>query len=71
MNNLLFENIYKKEKGYTFKNQLFYNNNKKLIYCFVAVKNRKTECLLQWYSDFAKDEKDKVINDYLIFKGAK
>lgn len=60
MIDLLYENIYKKEKGYTFKNQLFYNNNKKLIYCFVAI---KVDCLLQWYEDFTKNEKDKVIND--------
>ena len=69
MINLLYENVYKKYKGYTFKNQLFYNNNKRLIYCFVAIKNKKADCLLQWYEDFTKDEKDKVINDYLIYKG--
>ena len=71
MIDLLYEKTYKKQKGYIFKDQLFYNDNKKLIYCFVAEKNKKVECLLQWYSDFSKDEKDKVINEYLIFKGAK
>ena len=71
MIDLLYENVYRKYKGYTFKNQLFYNNNKRLIYCFVAIKNKKVDCLLQWYEDFTKDEKDKVINDYLIYKGVK
>ena len=71
MVNLLYEKTYRKEKGYSFKDQIFYNNNKKIIYCFVAIKNKKVDCLLQWYSEFANDEKDKVINDYLIYKGAK
>ena len=68
MVDLLYESIYKKEKGYKFIDQLFYNNNKKLVYCFIAVKNKKTECLLQWYNGFTNSEKDKVIKDYLAFK---
>ena len=43
MIDLLYENTYKKEKGYTFVDQIFYNNNKKIIYCFVAKKNKKIE----------------------------
>ena len=62
----LNEYVYKKQNGYTFKEQLFWNNNNRLVYCFVAVKGRAVECLLQSLCNgFKKDEKDKVINDYL------
>ena len=65
----LNEYIYKKCKGYTFKDELFWNNNNRFCYCFVAVKNGVTECLLQSICNgFTKDEKDKVIIDYLNSK---
>ena len=68
MIDLLYEYIYKKESGYTFKDQLYYNNNKKLVYCFVAKKGRNIECLLQNFKGFTNAEKDNVINDYLECK---
>ena len=65
----LKEYVYKKQNKYTFKEQLFWNNNNRLVYCFVAVKGGKVECLLQsLYNGFKKDEKDKVISDYLSSK---
>lgn len=71
MINLLCESTYREYKGYTFIEQVFLNNNNKIIHCFVVVKNKKIDCLLQQYNDFSKEEKDKVINDYLDFKGVK
>ena len=65
----LNESVYLKKNKYTFKEQLFLNNNNRLVYCFVAVKGGVVECLLQsLYSGFTKSEKDKVINDYLSSK---
>ena len=65
----LNECIYKKQNKYTFKDQLFLNNNNRLVYCFVAVKGRAVKCLLEsLYSGFTKSEKDKAINDYLSNK---
>ena len=65
----LNEYVYLKKNKYTFKEQLFLNNNKRLVYCFVAVKGRVVECLLQsLYNGFTKAEKDKVINEYLNHK---
>ena len=65
----LLENIYKKCKGYTFKDELFWNNNNRFCYCFVAVKRGVTECLLQSINGgFSKDEKENVIKDYLNSK---
>ena len=65
----LNEYVYKKQSGYTFKEQLFLNNNNRLVYCFVAAKGRAVECLLQsLYNGFKKAEKDKVISDYLDSK---
>ena len=65
----LLENIYKKHKGYTFKDELFWNNNNRFVYCFVAVKGRAVECLLQSINGgFTKDEKENVIKDYLNSK---
>ena len=62
----LDESVYLKKNKYTFNEQIFLNNNNKLVYCFVAVKNGAVKCLLQsLYSGFTKDEKDKVINDFL------
>ena len=69
MVHLLLESVYKKQSRYTFKDQLFWNNNNKFCYCFVAVKGSKVECLLQSLDGgFSKDEKDNVIRDYLYFK---
>ena len=69
MVHLLYEYTYKKQNRYTFKDQLFWNNNNKFCYCFVAVKRGKVECLLQSLDGgFSKDEKDNVIKDYLYFK---
>ena len=68
----LGEYIYKECKGYTFKEELFWNNNNRFCYCFVAVKSGVIECLLQSIiSGFTKQEKDKAIKDYLNskFKG--
>ena len=63
------EVTYKMYKGYTFKVQLFLNNNNRLVYCFVAVKNDAVKCLLQSsFHGFTKDEKDKAINDFLKSK---
>ena len=65
----LNECIYLKKNKYTFKDQLFLNNNNILVYCFVAKKGRCVDCLLQsLFSGFTKDEKDKVISDYLSSK---
>ena len=65
----LNEYVYEKQNKYTFKQQLFLNNNNRLVYCFVAVKGGKVECLLQsLYSGFSKSEKDKAIKDYLSGK---
>ena len=69
MVHLLLESVYKKQSRYTFKDQLFLNNNNKFCYCFVAVKRGKVECLLQSIDGgFKKDEKDNVIKDYLNSK---
>ena len=66
------EITYKMYKGYTFKVQLFLNNNNRLVYCFVAVKGRAVDCLLQsLFHGFTKDEKEKAINDYLNNKKIK
>ena len=65
----LYENVFLKKNKYTFKEQLFLNNNNRLVYCFVASKNGVVDCLLQsLYSGFSKEEKDKVIVDYLNSK---
>ena len=65
----LNEYVYLKKNKYTFKEQLFWNNNNRFVYCFVAVKGRTIECLLQsLYNGFKKEEKDKVINDFLSSK---
>ena len=65
----LNEYVYLKKNKYTFKEQLFWNNNNRFVYCFVAVKGRCVDCLLQsLYSGFTKDEKDKAINEYLSHK---
>ena len=61
--------IYKKKNKYTFKEEIFLNNNKRLVYCFVAIKDGVIDCLLQSiYNGFKNDEKDKAINDYLSGK---
>ena len=66
----LNECIYKKQNKYTFKEELFLNNNR-LVYCFVAVKGRAVKCLLEsLFNGFKKEEKDKAINDYLSSKKA-
>ena len=63
------EYVYLKKNKYTFKEQLFLNNNNRLVYCFVVVKNGATECLLQsLFNGFKKEEKDKAIKDYLADK---
>ena len=61
------DSIYSKVGKYTFKEQIFLNNNKILVFCFVvAKKGGVVECLLQSIcSGFSKCEKDKVIKDYL------
>ena len=64
----LKEYVFLKKDKYTFKEQLFLNNNNKLVYCLVAVKGRVVECLLQSLNGFKKEEKDKAINDYLNAK---
>ena len=65
----LNEYVYLKKDKYTFKEQLFLNNNNRLVYCFVAVKDGVTECLLQsLYNGFKKEEKDKAIDNYLNSK---
>ena len=62
----LNECVYLTKDKYTFKEQLFLNNNNILVYCFVAVKNGVVDCLLQsLYNGFKKDEKDKAISKYL------
>ena len=62
----LNEYVYLKKNKYTFKEELFLNNNNKLVYCFVVVKNGVVECLLQsLYNGFTKNEKDKAIEEYL------
>ena len=66
---LLNETVYLKKDKYTFKDQLFWNNNNRFCYCFVAVKGGKVDCLLQSIDGgFKKDKKDKVIKDYLNSK---
>ena len=66
---ILNEYVYLKKYKYTFKEQLFWNDNNRFVYCFVAVKNGKVDCLLQsLYNGFKKDEKDKAIKDYLNHK---
>ena len=63
------DSVYFKKNKYTFKEQIFLNDNKILVYCFVVAKGRTVECLLQsLYSGFAKKEKDAAINDYLSKK---
>ena len=65
----LDEHVYLKKDKYTFKEQLFWNNNNRFVYCFVAVKDGVTECLLQsLYNGFKKEQKDKAINNYLNSK---
>ena len=64
----LKENTYKKYNNYVFKDQIFLNNNNKLVYCFVAIKNNNIECLAQNLNGFQNDYKNKLINDYLNFK---
>ena len=65
----LDECIYKKQIKYTFKVQIFLNNNNRLVYCFVAVKGGVVSCLLQsLFNGFKKEEKEKAINDFLSNK---
>ena len=65
----LDECIYLKKNRYIFKEQLFLNNNNKLVYCFVAAKGGVVECLLQSiHNGFTKNEKDKIIDEYLNSK---
>ena len=65
----LDECIYLKKNKYIFKEQLFLNNNNKLVYCFVAIKSGVVECLLQSiHNGFTKSEKDKIIDEYLNSK---
>lgn len=64
----LNEEIYKKYKGYSFISQTFLNNNKKVVYCFVAKKSKNVECLIQQLYPIENNEKDKVISDYLNYK---
>ena len=71
MVHLIDEYIFKKVKKYTFKYQLFWNNDNKLVFCLVAVKNGKIECLDENLSGFTDEYKNKVINEYLIYKGVK
>ena len=65
----LDECIYKKEKGYTFKEQLFLNNNNKLVYCLIADKNGVIECLDENLDGFTKEYKDYIISKYLDVRG--
>ena len=62
------ENIYRRYKGYKFISETFLNNNKKVVYCLVAKKNKKVECLIQQARPIKNDEKDKTISDYLNHK---
>ena len=67
MIDLLIKNIYKKYNNYKFIDQTFLNNNKKIIHCFVAKKNKAVVCLLQSYNAFNDAEKNKAINDYINY----
>ena len=65
----LNEYVYLKKDKYTFKEEIFWNNNNRLVYCFVAVKDGVVECLLQsLYNGFKKEQKDKAIDNYLNSK---
>ena len=64
----LNEYVYLKKDKYTFKEELYLNNNNLPIYCLVAKKGRCVDCLLEGYRAFPKAEKDKVIADYLSYK---
>ena len=69
MNYKLCECVYLKKDKYTFKEQLFLNNNNKIVYCLVADKSGDIECLYQSLNSFGNKTKDLIIKQYLDFKG--
>ena len=58
------EYVYLIKDKYTFKKQMFLDN-KKLVYCLVAIKGNVIHGLLQSSFRFSKDEADEAINEYL------
>ena len=65
MVDLLNECVYLKKDKYTFIDQLFLNNNKKLVYCLIVVNGDVVHCLLESYEKPSKEEKDEAIKQYL------
>ena len=63
------ECIYLYSNKYTFKSQLFLNENNRLVYCLVADNGGVIHCLLQSFTNISKECKDKAINAFL--KGKK
>ena len=62
----IYEETYKKVKGYTFIEKSYSNNLTE--YYFMVKKGRFTGCLLESYRLIPNDEKDKAIADYLSHK---
>ena len=58
------EYVYLVKDKYTFKKQMFLDN-KRLVYCLVAIKGNVIHGLLQSFFKFSKDEADEAINEYL------
>ena len=60
----LNEYVYLSKDKYTFKEWLILDNHR-LVYCLVAVNGDVIHGLLQSFNKLSKDEKDKVIKEYL------
>ena len=58
------EFIYLIKDKYTFKEQIFLDNNK-LVYCLVAIKDDVVHGLFQSFFSPTKDEADEAIKGYL------
>ena len=62
----VYEETYRKVKGYTFIEKSYHSNLPE--YYFMVKKGGFTGCLLKSYDFFTKAEKDKAIADYLNHK---
>ena len=59
METIIYEYIFKCESGYTFKKQICINENKKIIFNFIACDNFYEDVLL---TNISNDFKDSILN---------